>query len=261
MEIFEPGIRCPWTNHTFSVNDYGRKCLRCERVITLSAWREKGCCFCSNTSLVEAVARVSTPTQISRTIRSQPSPATSSNPTISRPTRTTTSSFQNTSSTPSSNSTPSSPSYSPANASSSSGCGYIALLLLFIIIAFGTCTSQSNQQSRTRTPQPQKSTQPQKNSSQNYPSWSFPRSECGDPNPFGLQNFYPVYVNRTDGSTLRYIKSNYCKDADLMTRTSVNRKSIQVASFRRKERAYEFSKIMLRDPSINSAEIGSVSLR
>ena len=279
MENFEPGTKCPWSGHIFSVNDRGRKCPRCERAITLSAWQEKGRCFCGTTSLVEAVARSSIPTRISRTTRPQPSPANSSSPTVSRPTRTTTSSVQSTSSTTSS-------SYSPASDSSSSGWVYLTLLLFFITIVFGMCTSQSNQQSRTRPSQsqssaqpqnnpsqdysrqsssrlsqPQSSAQPQNNPSQDYPSWNFPRSKCGDSDPPGFQTFYPVYVNRTDESTLRYIKSNYCIDAYLMTRQSVNRKSIQAASFRSKKRAFELSRIMLRDPRINSAEVGSTSLR
>jgi len=258
MEIFEPGIRCPWTNNTFSVNDHGRKCPCCERVITLSAWQEKGRCFCGNTSLVEAVARSSAPTQILRTTRPQ-TPANSSSPNVSRPTRTTTSSVQSTSSTTSSRSIPSSSSYSPA--SDSSLPVWVYAPLIFITIVFGTWISQSNQQSRTRPSQPQSSAQPQNNPSQNYPSWNFPRSACGDSDPPGFQTFYPVFVNRTDESTLRYIKSNYCMDADLMTRQSGNRKSIQAASFRSKERAFELSQIMLRDPRINSAEVGSPSLK
>jgi|GEM_PF-1768867 len=261
MENFEPGTRCPWTTYTFSVNDRGRKCPRCERVITLTAWQEKQRCFCGNTSLVEAVAGSSAPTRISRTTHPQPRSATSSSPTVSRPTGTTASSFQNTSPTAPANSIPSSPGYSPANDSFSSGCGCFTLLLLFIILSFGTCTSQSKQQSRTRMPQPQESAQLQNNPSQNYPSWNFPRSKCGDSNPPGLQNFYPVFVNRTDNSTFLHITSNYCRDAYLMTRTSVNQKAIQVASFTSKERAFELSQIMLRDPRVKSAEVGSPSQR
>lgn len=242
MENFEPGIQCPWTSYTFSVNDYGRKCLSCGRVITLNAWQEKGRCYCGNTFLIEAVARASTPTRIPRT---------------------TTSSSKSTSSTTylrsSLSSGFSSPSYSSTNNTSSPGWGYLALLVGFILIVFGTCTYQSNKQSRSRTPESRRSVQSQNNPSQNYPSWNFPRSECGDSNLPGLQNFYRVYVNRTDDSTLRYIRSNYCRDAYLMTRTSVNRKAIQVASFRSKEKAFKFSQIMLGDPRINSAEVGSPS--
>jgi hypothetical protein len=101
--------------------------------------------------------------------------------------------------------------------------------------------------------------QSRNNPSQNYSNWNFPKSECGDYNPPGLQDFYRVFVNRIDDSTLRYIKSNYCRDAYLMTITSVNRKAIQVASFRSKERALEFSQIMLKDPRIKSAEVSSPS--
>lgn len=51
--------------HMFScVGEHGKKCPRCERVITLSAWQEKQRCFCGNTSLIEAVAKSPVPTQI-----------------------------------------------------------------------------------------------------------------------------------------------------------------------------------------------------
>jgi hypothetical protein len=258
LETFETGTRCPWTQHIFGDNERGMKCLRCERVLKLSAWQEKQRCFCGSTSFVEAVARRPTPNPIQRTTLPQNSPTVPSNPPVSRPPRTTTPSSQGTPSTIPPRSTPSS--------SDRSGWGCLALLslfvfFLFIVTGFSIYISLFSQQFRTRTNQPQRSTKPQSHPAQNYPDWKFPRSECGDSNPPGLQDFYPVYVNRTDSNTLNYIKNKYCRDADLITRKPVNRQSIQVASFRSKKRAIEFSQIMLQDPSINSAEVGSPSQR
>jgi serine/threonine protein kinase len=132
----------------------------------------------------------------------------------------------------------------------------LPLLLLFLLSVSGNYIYQSTRRFLTN------STQSQDNSlSQNYPSWDFPRAECGDLNPQGDQLFYPVFVNRTDDSVIDYIRSNYCGDAYLMTRKDSNQKAIQVASFQSKEKADEFSQIMLRDPMINSSEIGSPSQR
>jgi hypothetical protein len=154
----------------------------------------------------------STPTQTPGATPTHSNPASSSSFTLSSSNRTTIPSSQRTSFPIPTNSTVSSSSHSPKIDSFGSGCGCLALLLLFIVIAFGTCNSQSDQQSRTRTNQPQRSAQSRDNPAQNYPGWNFPTSECGDSNPPGLQNFYPVFVNRTDSSTLQYIKSNYCGD-------------------------------------------------
>jgi hypothetical protein len=193
-------------------------------------------------------SRSSAPTQTSRPTPTRSNPVASGSFTFSSLNRTTTSSSQRISSPVSTNSNVSSPSHSPKINSSTFGYSCLALVLLFIVIAFGKCTSQSNQQSKTRT-------------AQNYPNWNFPRSECGDSNPPGLQNFYPVFVNHTDDATLRYIKNSYCRDAYLMTRISVNRKAIQVASFKSKDKAFEFLQIMQSDSRINSAEVGSPSQR
>jgi hypothetical protein len=92
-------------------------------------------------------------------------------------------------------------------------------------------------------------------------SWSFPMPECGSDNPPGEQNFYPVFINKTDDSILRYIKRNYCNDAYIQSRESVERKSIQVASFRSKSQAQDLAQIMLDDPNINSGEVGAPTLR
>jgi hypothetical protein len=97
--------------------------------------------------------------------------------------------------------------------------------------------------------------------STNKYNWNFPQSACGDGNPPGEQNFYPVYVNRIDSKTLNHIKRNYCQDAYLLVRKESSNKSIQVASFAIKDKAMEFTQIMINDPNINSGEVGNPSLR
>ena len=92
-------------------------------------------------------------------------------------------------------------------------------------------------------------------------NWKFPKSACGDRNSPGKQNFYPVYVNRIDSRTLNYINRRYCRDAYIITRKESGKRSIQVASFANKDKAFEFARILIRDPQINSGEVGTPSLR
>jgi hypothetical protein len=90
--------------------------------------------------------------------------------------------------------------------------------------------------------------------------WKFPLSECGDSNPLGLQNFYPVFVNSTNQESLNYIKSNYCNDAYIKYREVAKRESIQVASFLSKSTADEFARIMSQDSRIGSGEVAEPTL-
>jgi hypothetical protein len=80
---------------------------------------------------------------------------------------------------------------------------------------------------------------------------------CGDSNPPGLQDFYPVFVNKVDQSTFNYIRRSYCGDAFIVTRKSKTMKSIQVASFLSMKKATEFAKAMDRDSKINHVEVGT----
>jgi len=66
-----------------------------------------------------------------------------------------------------------------------------------------------------------------------------------------------VFVNKTDQKTLNYIRQNYSGDAFIKYRESVNRESIQVASFLDYSKADSFAKTMIRDPKINSGEVGN----
>lgn len=64
METFEVGVKCVWTGHTFSSGEQARKCLNpnCPYVMRISAWQEKGRCFCGSTNTVEAIATTNNPT-------------------------------------------------------------------------------------------------------------------------------------------------------------------------------------------------------
>lgn len=84
-----------------------------------------------------------------------------------------------------------------------------------------------------------------------------PLAQCGDKPPGGVKTWYPVFVNRTDESTFQYIQQTYCRDAFLVYRESLDRQSIQVASFLNKSTADQFAKTLLREPKINSGEVGS----
>ncbi len=87
----------------------------------------------------------------------------------------------------------------------------------------------------------------------------FPKPSCGDDNPSGIQTFYPVFVSPADQDTLRYIRTSYCGDALAKNREDVSGSFIQVASFQTKEKAMQFSNILLADPRLNTVEIGSPS--
>jgi predicted RNA-binding Zn-ribbon protein involved in translation (DUF1610 family) len=84
-----------------------------------------------------------------------------------------------------------------------------------------------------------------------------PLDRCGDKDPGGINTWYPVFVNRIDESTFNYIKQTYCRDALIKYRSSVDRQSIQVASFLNNSKANQFANKMLRDRKINSGEVGS----
>lgn len=83
-----------------------------------------------------------------------------------------------------------------------------------------------------------------------------PLDICGDKDPGGVNTWYPVFVNRMDESTFNYIKQTYCRDAFIKYRSSVNRQSIQIASFLSQSKADKLARAMIRDPKINSGEVG-----
>jgi hypothetical protein len=139
------------------------------------------------------------------------------------------------------------PTFTTPTSDSSGGCG--CLLFLSAIVVLGLFAHYQSGQNKIRN---------DGSTSQNPPPVArfMPRPTCGDDNPAGIQNFYPVFVNKTDQNTLDYIKQNYCGDAFVRTRISSGRRVIQVVSFLDKDKAYDFAKTLLRDSTINSAEVG-----
>lgn len=246
MEIFEPGTRCPFTQHTFKNGEAGRKCLNCGKVLKNSAWQEKQKCFCDSTNFVEAVAAYSTPTQVIISTRVVPCRGNSASSTpnlpLSRPSSTARVSFREASTSNQSSS-------SSSSSSDSSKIVYLMLagIIIFILFGFSSCVSNLFR----NTPSTSLST-----SSKKYPGWNFPRNECGDPNPPGDQKFYPVFINKTDSSVVNHVITYYCKDAYVMIRKKNGKEAIQVASFQNESRAAELVKILIDDSNINSAEVG-----
>ena len=76
------------------------------------------------------------------------------------------------------------------------------------------------------------------------------------------KNFYPVFVNKTDAATLKYVKSNYCQDAVIQYRKDIkiakneDRQSILVTNFSAKAKAMEFAIILQTDSEVNSGDLG-----
>lgn len=142
--------------------------------------------------------------------------------------------------------------------------GVAVLLTVSFFIGFSTFSSVklSAQTSRESTQATEIDSPPSPsqtvNSSSQY-GWQFPMAACGDGNPVGEQDFYPVYVNRTDESVLNYLRSNYCADAYVRTRLQSGQKSIQVASYRSKEKAEAMAHILLDDSRVKSGEVGPPS--
>lgn len=84
-------------------------------------------------------------------------------------------------------------------------------------------------------------------------NYNFPLDSCGDKNPSGANNWYPVYVDDTP-ENLSMARSNYCRDAIRKYRKKAQINSIQVASFTDALKAEEFAELMRRN--IGSGEVG-----
>ena len=262
MKRFTPGIDSAYATHCFVAGERGMKCLDCNKVMTMAEWSEKRRCFCRSTNVSAAVAVSDrepvrfTTNRINRTI------------------------FRNTSSTPANNANQRLVNQDLIELfenivtfvqSHKRDVVYSSIIFLLGVSLFNSCSQPS---SPTRlTPVSNNTNQPRvvNNSASNISNsshfvsnsynWRFPRSRCGDTNYSGLQNFYPVYVNRTDVNTLKYLKQNYCRDAFILTRKKSNRRSIQVASFSDRNKAFAFERILLNDSRVKSAEVGEPSLR
>lgn len=92
---------------------------------------------------------------------------------------------------------------------------------------------------------------------------NLPMDRCGDPDPAGIDTWYPVYVNSTDitdrnnRELLAQIKTRYCSDAFLTFRDDIAQYEIQVASFRSRENAQRFVELMTKE--FGNSEIGPPS--
>lgn len=80
-------------------------------------------------------------------------------------------------------------------------------------------------------------------------------------------DLYPVFVNKTDATTLKYIRDNYCQDAKIINRKedsqkykNIPAKSILVALFKSKQQALDFARYLQKDSQIRSGELGALGL-
>jgi hypothetical protein len=61
MSNFGVGIRCCWTQATFTLGQRGMKCSNCQKVMTIAAWEEKRRCRCNSTNVFCSVASNNVP--------------------------------------------------------------------------------------------------------------------------------------------------------------------------------------------------------
>ena len=223
------------------------KCRNCHGVMTMAEWEEKRRCFCQSVNLVEAIAsdncqpvRFAT-TPINTTIFGN---VTSRNPINNSNTRFVNQELINLFDN-----------ISFAIQSHKRDLVYSSIIVFLGVSLFNSCSQPSLQT------KPKPDIINQSDVVNNPYRWQFPRSRCGDTNYSGLQNFYPVYVNRTDTTTLKYLKQNYCRDAYISIRKNSGKRSIQVASFSDRAKAFAFARIMLDDPKVKSGEVGEPNLR
>jgi hypothetical protein len=130
---------------------------------------------------------------------------------------------------------------------SSGGMGCFLFVVIISLLAMCDAATPDTNKAQTNRSVPQSS---------NSSGLSIPRSTCGDNNPVGIQDFYPVLVNAADQITLEHVRRNYCGDAFIRASTYSERRVIQVVSFLDKNRADDFVTILRQDPVTNSAEVG-----
>lgn len=105
-----------------------------------------------------------------------------------------------------------------------------------------------------RTPQRQPMPNPQV--SQRPYSNRFPQNTCGDKDPGGTNNWYPVYVKYSE-ENLTKIRNFYCRDA-IKQQRDTGEVWIQVGSFLTRKDALELATTMQSE--LGSAEVGQSSL-
>lgn len=87
---------------------------------------------------------------------------------------------------------------------------------------------------------------------------NFPMDSCGDRDPGGVNVWYPVFVEYSEVN-LFILQRDYCRDAFRKRRTGSGIASIQVSSFRSRERAEEFARIL--GDRLGNAEVGEPTIR
>ncbi len=87
-------------------------------------------------------------------------------------------------------------------------------------------------------------------------SYNFPMSSCGDPDPPGVNTWYPVFVNNSE-QILRRLRFQYCGDAFRKYSEQRGRTYIQAASFLSQAKAQEFANFMQTE--VGSGEVGDIT--
>jgi regulator of replication initiation timing len=85
---------------------------------------------------------------------------------------------------------------------------------------------------------------------------AFPKDSCGDHNPGGIHQWYPVWVDYSS-ENLEKIRSRYCRDAFRKRDKTDSNTYIQVASFLRESDARQFAKFMQNE--VGSGGVGDVT--
>jgi len=108
-------------------------------------------------------------------------------------------------------------------------------------------------QEKPRSPRTEPVVRPQ--FSDRYYAKGYPKNTCGDRDPGGTNDWYPVYVNYSEDN-LNRVRNFYCRDA-IEKRRQTGELSVQVASFLNRSDAVELANIFKVD--LGSGEVGQPS--
>jgi hypothetical protein len=108
-------------------------------------------------------------------------------------------------------------------------------------------------QEKPRSPRTQPVVKPE--FSERYYAKGFPKNSCGDRDPGGTNDWYPVYVNYSEDN-LNRVRNFYCRDA-IEKRRHTGELSVQVASFLNRSDAVELANMLKFD--LDSGEVGQPS--
>ncbi len=108
-------------------------------------------------------------------------------------------------------------------------------------------------QEKPRSPRTEPVVRPQ--FSDRYYAKGYPKNTCGDRDPGGTNDWYPVYVKYSENN-LNRVRNYYCRDA-LKQKRETGEVSVQVASFLNRSDAVELANILKVD--LDSGEVGQPS--